>query len=129
MKKKKITIHAGGKKIKLPVEECNLFEKFTGLMFSKKEKAKILLFSFKRKQKIRIHSFFVFYPFIAVWLGEKNRVIDIKLVRPFTPCVAPKKPAFILVEIPLNEKNRKITQKFLVTDEELETFKYPRRHK
>jgi len=129
MKKKKITIPAGGKKVKLLVEECNLFEKFTGLMFSKKEKAKILLFNFKREQKIKIHSFFVFYPFIALWLGEKNRIIDIKLVRPFTPCVTPEKPAFSLVEIPLNEKNRKITQKFLVTDEELETFKYPRRYK
>ncbi len=112
MKNKKLVIGDSKKKIKLFVYECNLFEKFSGLMLSKKENAKILLFNFKRKQKIAIHSFFVFYPFIAIWLGEKNNIVDIKTVKPFQSCVFPRKSAFKLVEIPINQKNTKII-KFL----------------
>jgi uncharacterized membrane protein (UPF0127 family) len=112
MKNKKLIIGHNGKKIKILVKECNLFEKFSGLMFSRKEKAKILLFSFKIKQKIAIHSFFVFYPFIAVWLGKKNNIVDIKIVKPFEPFVFPKKLAFKLVEIPINKKNKKFVKFF-----------------
>jgi uncharacterized membrane protein (UPF0127 family) len=106
--KKKITINFGKKKIKLFAEDCNFFRKFSGLMFSRRENAKILLFRFKMKQKIKIHSFFVFYNFIAIWLDEKNNIIDLKIVKPFIPCVSPKKSGFKLVEIPINTKNKKI---------------------
>jgi uncharacterized membrane protein (UPF0127 family) len=108
VKNKKLII--GKNKIKVIAKDCNLLEKFIGLMFSKKEKAKTLLFSFKTEQKITIHSFFVFYPFIAVWLGKKNNVVDIKIVKPFEPCIFPRKPAFRLVEIPINKKNKKIAK-------------------
>ncbi len=106
--KKKIIIHYKNKKIDVVAEDCNLLKKFTGLMFSRREKAEILLFSFRRKQKIRIHSLFVFYPFLAVWLDDKNNVIDLKKVQPFSPCVSPKKPVFSLVEIPIKNKNAKL---------------------
>lgn len=112
MKTKKITIHYKKKKIKLSAEDCSFFRKFSGLMFSRREKAGILLFDFKTKQKIRIHSLFVFYKFIAVWLDKKNNVIDLKIVNPFNFCVSPKKSGFKLVEIPLNNKNKKIAGLF-----------------
>lgn len=85
-------------------EDCNALQKFIGLMFSRRKKAKILLFSFKRKQKIRIHSFYVFYPFIAVWLDDRNKVVDLKIVKPFTLCISHKNRADKLVEIPINDK-------------------------
>lgn len=110
--KKEILISYKRKKIKVAVEDCNFFKKFSGLMFSSKEKAEILLFSFKTKQNIAIHSFFVFYDFLAVWLDDKNKVVDIKKVKPFTFCVSPKKTCFKLVEIPINNKNKKILSKF-----------------
>jgi uncharacterized membrane protein (UPF0127 family) len=113
-KKKTLLIWYKGKKIKAKAKECSLFEEFKGLMFSKKEKAEILLFEFSIKQKIRIHSFFVFYDFLAVWLDDKNNVVDIKKVNPFRFCVSPKKACFKLVEIPLNRKNRKIALKFFL---------------
>ena len=100
------------RKIEISVEDCNLFEKFTGLMFSRREKAKILLFSFRRKQKIAIHSFFVFYSFLAVWLDDNNKIVDIKAVKPFQPCISPKKDSYKLVEIPINRKNKKILKFF-----------------
>ena len=110
--KKTITINYKKKEIKIIVEDCNAFRKFSGLMFSRKEKTNILLFNFKKKQKIAIHSFFVFYPFIAVWLDEKNNVVDLKIVKPFNLCVSPKESGFKLVEVPINGKNKKICDFF-----------------
>jgi uncharacterized membrane protein (UPF0127 family) len=115
MKKQIITIHYKNKRIKITAENCNLLEKFIGLMFSRRQKAKILLFNFDKKQKIRIHSLFVFYPFLAVWLNEQNRIADLKIVKPFSLCISPKKPAFNLVEIPINYKNKKIIKFFFPT--------------
>jgi uncharacterized membrane protein (UPF0127 family) len=112
MKNKKLIIGYKQKKTKIIVEDCNLFEKFSGLMFSRKETAKILLFSFRRKQNIAIHSFFVFYPFIAIWLDDKNKVTEIKIVKPFEPCIYPRKKSFKLVEIPINKKNKKYLKFF-----------------
>lgn len=109
--KKKITINYNGNKIILTAEKCNLWKKFWGLMFSNSENAEILLFSFKRKQKIKIHSFFVFFPFVALWLDNKNNVVDIKIVKPFTLSV-PEKPTYNLIEIPFNKKNKKLVQVF-----------------
>jgi uncharacterized membrane protein (UPF0127 family) len=109
---KTILINYKGKKIKVRVKNCNFLKKGIGLMFSKKEKAEILLFDFNIKQKISIHSFFVFYEFLAIWLDEKNKVIDLKKVKPFRFCVSPKKECFKLIEIPINQRNKKIISKF-----------------
>jgi uncharacterized membrane protein (UPF0127 family) len=111
--KKKIIINFKDKKIKVIAEDCNFWRKFSGLMFSRREKAGVLLFDFKEEQKIAIHSFFVFYLFVAVWLDKKNKVVDLKIVKPFIPCVSPKKSCYKLVEIPINKKNKK-TVKLLV---------------
>ena len=112
MKNKKITIGYNKKRIKIPIRECNLFGKSIGLMFSQRETAENLLFSFKKKQNIAIHSFFVFYNFLAVWLDRKNNVVDIKIVKPFSPCVSPSRNTFKLVEIPINRNNRNIISFF-----------------
>ena len=112
MTKKKISIPYKNKKINIDAEDCNLFRKFSGLMFSRRENAEILLFDFEEKQKISIHSFFVFYPFIAVWLDKKNKIVDLKEVNPFAFCVSPKKSCFKLIEIPINKKNSKIVNFF-----------------
>ena len=107
---RKVTIHSGGKKIKILARECNLLQKGIGLMFSKKEKAKILLFQFNKKQKIMIHSFFVFYPFLAVWLDNRGKIVDMKTIDPFIAHISHKGLATSLVEIPINRKNKKITK-------------------
>ena len=101
--KREITIYYRRKKRKIIVEDCNALQKAIGLMFSFRESARILLFSFERKQKIRIHSFFVFYPFAAVWLDEKNKIVDLKIVKPFVPCISHNGKADKLIEIPINE--------------------------
>lgn len=108
--KKRVIIKYKKKKISVVADNCNLLKKFIGLMFSRRENAKVLLFGFKKRQKISIHSFFVFYPFIAAWLDKKNKVVDLKIVRPFIPIVYPKKPSFSLIEIPINKNYRKIVE-------------------
>ena len=113
MKDKELIVGYKKKRIKLFLKECNFLEKGFGLMFSQRETAKNLLFSFNEMQKIIIHSFFVFYPFIAIWTDEKNNVVEVKIVDPFNPYVCPRRGSFNLIEIPVNKKNKSIIKFFL----------------
>lgn len=106
--KKEIIFQYKKKKIKLVVEDCNLFKKFTGLMFSRREKAKSLLFSFKKPTKVSIHSIFVFFPFVVVWLDDKNKVVDLKVVRPLNFSIGLDKYFSKIIEIPVNEGYKKV---------------------
>ncbi len=121
--KKEIIIHYKRKRIKIIAKDCNVLQKLVGLMFSRRESAKILLFNFKKKQKIRIHSMFVFYPFVAIWLDKRNRVVDLKIVNHFVFCISPKKESYGLVEIPISSQYKKLLKNSIFR-RELETFKY-----
>lgn len=92
------------------IKKVNELGKIIGLMFSRREKARILLFEFKRFTKMKLHSWFVFFPFIAIWLDKENNIISIKKVKPFTFGVSIEKPFFKLVEIPMNEKNKRLVE-------------------
>jgi uncharacterized membrane protein (UPF0127 family) len=107
---KNVTFFHKGKRFLVDAKSCNLFEKGIGLMFSRREKAKILIFEFNKKRKIIIHSFFVFFSFVALWINEKNEVVDLKIVKPFTSCVSPSEKSLSLIEIPINKKNEKIVK-------------------
>jgi uncharacterized membrane protein (UPF0127 family) len=72
-----------------------------GLMF-KPENTNALLFEFEKPTRMGIHSFFVFFPFIAVWLDDKNKIVEQKIVQPFTPSIKPAREFVKLLEIPLN---------------------------
>jgi uncharacterized membrane protein (UPF0127 family) len=109
---KKICIKYKKRNINVIADDCNLLKKTIGLMFSRRENAKILLFSFRKKQKIAIHSFFVFYPFLAVWLDEKNEIVNLKVVKSFIPYASSRKKCLRLVEIPINNKNKRILALF-----------------
>jgi uncharacterized membrane protein (UPF0127 family) len=123
MKSKKICLNYKGKKFEVDLKVCSEFEKFSGLMFSRREKAKALLFEFKKPTKIRIHSLFVFFPFVAIWLDEKNNIIDVKIVKSFKFSFSPKKPFIRLIEIPLNKNYSEVVKPF-VTDGFPVKFKY-----
>lgn len=90
------------------LKNCNKFEKIKGLMFVRGRNARALLFQFSDNARIAIHSFFVFFSFIAIWLDDKNKVILIKKIRPFTPFILPKKAFCKLIEIPINDKYKNI---------------------
>lgn len=93
------------KKIKIDAQKVSSIGKFTGLMF-KKSKTENLLFEFKNSQRAAIHSYFVFFPFVAVWLDTKNRIVETTIVKPFTSFVKPKNPVRKLIEIPINNRNK-----------------------
>ncbi|MEX2017534.1 MAG: hypothetical protein WD876_03610 [Candidatus Pacearchaeota archaeon] len=83
---------------------------FMGFMF-KRESTDAVMFNFNKKVNMGIHSFFVFFTFLAVWLDDKNRVVGIKVIKPFSSCIAPQKPISRVVEIPFNKKYKKIIEK------------------
>src|SRR3989344_8394352 len=105
-------IYHKNKSIKIPVKSVSFFGKFSGLMLKTKN-TENLLFEFKKDAKLKIHSFFVFFTFLAVWLDEKNSFVDLRIVKPFSFAVSPKEPFRKLIEIPFNNKNKKILR-FLV---------------
>jgi len=113
--KKRIGFLYKGKKFEIDVVVCNSFGRFFGLMFKGREKSQALLFDFKRPTKIGIHSFFVFFPFFAVWLNSEGKVLDLKVLRPFGFPVFPKKHFIRLIEIPISRKYSEII-KLLVGD-------------
>ena len=94
------------------IKECKGLNQVIGLMFSRREKATVLAFSFSKSTKMAIHSFFVFFPFLAVWLDERNKVIEMKKVKPFVFKMSSTKPYYRLLEIPFNKKYKRIL-KFL----------------
>ena len=100
------------KKINIDVKEVSEFGKVSGLMFRTKE-TKILLFEFKKETNLKVHSFFVLFDFLGVWINSKGRVVDCKIMKPFSVAYSPKKKFSKLVEIPVNEKNGKIISFFV----------------
>ncbi|MCK5624296.1 DUF192 domain-containing protein [Candidatus Pacearchaeota archaeon] len=92
------------------VKKVNFFGEAIGLMFCRREKANSLLFEFKKPTKLKLHSYFVFFPFIAIWLDNKNNVLGIKKVKPFKLNIGIKKHYHKLVEIPINKRYNEIIE-------------------
>jgi len=107
----KITINNRGKKIELDVKKTGFFSKGFGLMF-KSRNCENLLFEFGKDVRISITSFFVFFPFLAIWLDGNNEVIEFKLVKPFQLSVSPKNKFGKIIEIPVNDRNSSIIRIF-----------------
>ena len=81
-------------------------------MFRNKETNNLLL-EFKKESKMSIHSFFVSFPFLVIWLDKKNNVLGFKFVKPFRFKITSRKPFYKLVEVPLNNRNKKIINYFV----------------
>jgi len=114
---KKKTLRVGlrykGKKIFLNVRKCDYFGEAFGLMFQKKENASALLFDFSGRKRLALHSFFVFFPFLAIWLDDKNKILEFRIIKPFSFNVLSKKPFSKIVEVPINLKYQKIIEKLV----------------
>lgn len=108
----RFTFRARHRRFSLLVSRVGYFRRGIGLMFRTRATFP-LLFTFYRPCKVALTSWFVFFPFVAVWLDSRRRVIESRIVFPFTLTIVPSRPAYYLVEIPLNRRNSKITR-FLV---------------
>jgi uncharacterized membrane protein (UPF0127 family) len=107
--KEKIILSSGNRKVSLEAKVARGLGRFSGLMFSRRERAGILLFKFKKPVKMAIHSLFVFFPFIAIWRDSDGKIMEIRRVMPFSWYVCPQKSFKSFVEIPLNRKYKRIT--------------------
>ncbi|VVB57596.1 putative ACR [uncultured archaeon] len=96
----RITNLASGQSASFLLEPaCSMLSRMRGLMFRQKPAA--LLFTFDWTDKHSIHSFFVAYPFDAIYLDESGAVADVfASVPPFTPLLAPRSPVRYLLELP-----------------------------
>jgi len=107
MKTKKISFGFKKKKFNFTSRVCGVFS--SGLML-RTRRTLPCLFEFQRPTKFKITSLFVFFPFLAVWLDSKNKVVDFKVVWPFTFEVSPIKPFLKLLEVPITDENMKILE-------------------
>ena len=105
-------IHSKSGSVDVSVRKVGFFGKGLGLMFRSK-KIGNLLFEFGSDKRRAIHSLFVFFPFLAVWLDSEDRVLETRVVKPFRFSVIPSKPFRKLVEIPLDEGSDLSTAKLL----------------
>lgn len=93
------------KKIRINLKKPKFFGRIFGLMFRTRNTDN-LLFAFNKDIKISFHSWFVFFNFIVLYLDSNDRIIEFKLVKPFTFSIECKKKFRKVVEIPVNEKNK-----------------------
>ncbi len=117
-REKDIVFYQGKIKYKLKVKKLSEIGKGIGLMF-KSRKTQNLLFEFKRPIQMAIHSFFVFFPFAAIWLNEKNEFVEGRIVFPFNFYVVPKTAFYKLIEIPLCKSDKNLPLSSI-----MERFKY-----
>ncbi len=94
-----------GKEIELEnIKKVNLLGEAIGLMLCSRKKARALLFDFEKSTKMKLHSFFVFFPFIAIWLDKENNILDFKKIKPFQINVGIEKSFYKIVEIPIKKE-------------------------
>lgn len=94
------------RKIKLDVIEAGFFMKFRGLMFRSLENSCILLFD--NASNIAIHSYFVFFDFLVLWLDRENNVVDWEVVKPFSVYEKSNKEFYKIIEIPVSRRYHSI---------------------
>ncbi len=98
--KAEIRNSTGQHSVVVSLEQANTsLSRLRGLMFRKKPVS--ILFTFAWPDLHGIHSFFVSFPFDAVYLDEEGKVVDVfEKVAPFTPYLSPRKPVRFLIELP-----------------------------
>ena len=104
-------VYYGKKSIDVCAKKVSFFGKISGLMFRSSE-TENLLFEFGDSKDRLIHSYFVRFPFLALWMNENNKIIDWVIVRPFTSAISPRKKFRKLLELPMNVDNEYIFRIF-----------------
>jgi len=92
----------GKKNLQIPDVKKSLGIK--GLMFCSKEKANPLLLNSAKP----IHSFFVFFNFLVLWLNSEDKVVEWKIVKPWSLHEKSKKKFSKILEIPLNQRYKEV---------------------
>lgn len=99
-----------GRKIKVPARKVSFFGKVSGLMFRKRDTDNLI---FENAKGLSLHSFFVFFVFLVLWVDDADNVLDFRIIKPFSLGVKSRKSFSKIVEIPLNKRNSKIIDFFV----------------
>ena len=102
-------VKIGGDEIEIDVLEKRGFGVFRGLMFRSLAKAPALRFNIQGS----LHSFFVFFNFVVLWLDDENNVVDSRVVRPFTFYINSKKKFSRIVEVPVSRRYEGVVEKIV----------------
>ena len=100
------------KNLFIQASKLNWLGHIRGLMF-RSSKSENLLFNISSDKNPVLHSWFVFFPFLVLWLNDKNRVVEWKKVYPFSMGIKSSKKFSKFVEIPCNNKNKKLVRYFV----------------
>ena len=82
---------------------ANVFLRLRGLMFRRKENSPIILFNLPRKQSL--HSLFVSFPFLVLWLDQENKVLEYRVISSLKFDISSKSDFNKIIEIPINKSN------------------------
>lgn len=107
-----VDIKKGRRRIRVDANKVGFLRKGIGLMFRTKN-TKSLIFEFSQGSFGNFTSLFVFFPFVLVWMDKSMNVISVDKVSPFRLNIFPKKRYHYVLEVPINEKNRKIVDFFV----------------
>ena len=111
-KKKKFSFYYANKSFTIETIDCSFIRKGLGLMFRTNETMS-LLFTFSRDINRSLTSWFVFFPFLAIWLDSDDKIIEFRIVKPFTSYINIDKIFRKVLELPLNRDNMRVVR-FLV---------------
>ena len=114
-----LKIRCKKKEFNVMVKRANIFQRLFGLMF-KSNKTDNLLFDFQKETNLSLHSLFVFFPFLVLWLNKDNEIIKSRLCKPFELKISTNKLFCKIVELPFNNDNKQIICFFVGK----ERFKY-----
>lgn len=113
IKKTEVIVKCGDEDVEIQCLKLSFIGKVQGLMFSKIKNSDILLFEFKKDVHKSIHSFFVGFHFIAIWLDKDNNILETKIIAPWTKEFYPKKEYRKLIEIPMSYNNKELSNKIM----------------
>jgi uncharacterized membrane protein (UPF0127 family) len=84
------------------VIRCDTFwRRLRGLMFRRRvmpDEAYLFVFRGESVLAASVHTLFVFCPISLIWLDARQKVVDLRLARPFRLYYAPRRAARYLVE-------------------------------
>jgi uncharacterized membrane protein (UPF0127 family) len=105
-----VLVKHGGEKIMVPAKKVPLSS--AGLILRTRNTAN-LLFENPGGENFDLTSWFVFFPFLVLWLDGKNNVVDSRIARPFEARIKSRRAFSRVLEVPVNERNREIIDFFV----------------
>jgi len=102
MKTKKIGFNYRGKKVNVDARVCKGSSMGLGLMFRTKNTMPVL-FELGSPVRLALTSLFCFFSFVVVWFKD-DKIVDIKVVKPWRFIINSKNRFDKILEIPINKK-------------------------